>query len=140
MDAQADAGVAMFAMVTAVAVMSPRQLQRTRVRVRALARWVARRASALRRRPLAPTGRPIELIAADVHRLGPRFHCVPTGVSFARFEARRQAYDRVLVEACHAVAVDHLLRVLPPGQELDRERQRVERALQRCGLRLDDAA
>lgn len=85
-----------------------------------------------------PEGRRIELVASDVRRLGGRFRNVPPGVSFARFEALRQAYDGVLAEACKALEVDHLLQVLPPGPELDRERRRVEVALYRAGLSLDD--
>ena len=83
-----------------------------------------------------PLGRPIELIADDARRLGGRFHHVPPGASFARFEARRQAYDTVLAEACQVVAVDHLLLVIPPGPELDAERARVESVLLRSGFAL----
>lgn len=86
----------------------------------------------------SPEGRRIELVASDVRRLGQRFRNVPPRVSFARFEALRQAYDEVLSEACKALEVDHLLQVLPPGPELDGERRRVEVALYRAGLRLDD--
>jgi len=90
--------------------------------------------------PQAPLGRPIELIARDAQRLGRRFHYVPTGVSFIRFEAARRAYDDVLAEACETLQLPHLLRVLAPGPELDVERKRVESALEWAGLRLDDAA
>jgi hypothetical protein len=39
------------------------------------------------------------------------------------------------------VEVEHLLRVLPPGPDLDRERRRVELVLWRVGLLLlDDVA
>jgi hypothetical protein len=44
------------------------------------------------------------------------------------------------VEACAALGVDHLLQVLPPGQELDVERVRVEGLLWLAGLRIDEAA
>lgn len=87
-----------------------------------------------------PVGRPIELIARDAQRLGPRFRYVPAGASYARVEARRRAYDEVLGEACRAFEVEHLLGVLPPGPELDLERLRVEAVLGRVGLRLHDAA
>lgn len=82
--------------------------------------------------------RPIETVASDVRRLGRRFESVPARLPFARFEALRQAYDAVLAEACRALDIDHLLEVLPPGPELDSERRRVEAALARAGLRLDD--
>jgi hypothetical protein len=93
-------------------------------------------------RPSTPPvlGRPIEEIARDANRLGHSFRCVPRGLSFARFEGCRRAYDLVLSEACRALDVDHLLGVLPPGPELDAERDRVETKLWLAGLRLDDAA
>jgi hypothetical protein len=46
----------------------------------------------------------------------------------------------VLVEACTALGVAHLLEVLPPGEELDRERSRVEGVLWLSGLRIDETA
>ena len=63
-------------------------------------------------------------------------------VSFAQLEGNRMAYDRVLVEACTALGVDHLIEVLPPGPELDGERRRVELVLDAwgLGLGLGDAA
>jgi hypothetical protein len=89
-----------------------------------------------------PPGRPIQEIARDAHRLGLRFRCMPERVSFAQLEGNRIAYDRVLVEACLALGVEHLLEVLRPGPELDAERRRVETALAASGLGLgiDDAA
>lgn len=116
--------------------MGPKRIGRLGWFLVSLARRVAMR------RPAAPRahGRPIEVIARDAHRLSHRFRYVPDGVSFARFEARRLAYDQVLVEACHALDVEHLLEVLPPGPELDAERQRVEAVLGWAGLRLDDVA
>jgi hypothetical protein len=89
-----------------------------------------------------PSGRPIQKIAADAHRLGLRFRCMPPHASFAHLEGNRIAYDRVLAEACVALGVEHLLEVLPPGPELDAERRRVETALAAAGLGLgmDDAA
>jgi hypothetical protein len=62
------------------------------------------------------------------------------GVSFAKSEAVRRAYDDVLVEGCEALGITHLLGVLPPGDERDAERVRVERLLHVWGLDLDDAA
>jgi hypothetical protein len=85
--------------------------------------------------------RPIELIARDAHRLSSQFHwvCVSETASFARFEARRRAYDSVLAEACLALGVEHLLAVLPPGPDLDAERRRVEQRLSGYGLLRDSA-
>ena len=99
----------------------------------------ADRVRTLRTPPPTTVARPIEAIAQDVQRLGMRFRAAP-GASFAKFEGRRQAYEVVLVEACRALEVEHLLEVLPPGAELDAERQRVESMLAWAGLRLDDAA
>jgi len=90
--------------------------------------------------PLTSTGRPIELIASDARRLGHRFHHPPRGVSFARFEGTRWAYDKVLAEGCHALEIDHLLCVLAPGPDLDAERSRVEGLLYLAGLRIEEAA
>jgi hypothetical protein len=90
--------------------------------------------------PPAPSGRPLEVVARDAQRLGRRFRYVAVEVSFIRFEGTRRAYDDVLAEACEMLDVPHLIRVLPPGPELDVERQRVELALDHAGLRLDDVA
>jgi hypothetical protein len=127
----------LLAGVTVATVLGPQRVGRL---ARFLAAGVLRRVERLRPVPPRPVGRPIELIASDVRRLSSSFRRVPPDASFARFEGRRRAYDDVLVEACRAVEVEHLLGVLPPSPELDRERQRVERVLQHIGLLLDDAA
>jgi hypothetical protein len=90
--------------------------------------------------PAEPRGRPLELIASDVRRLGARLHSPPRGASFAKLEGARRAYEYVLVEACTALGVEHLLRVLPPGEDLDAERARVEGLLWLAGLRIDETA
>jgi hypothetical protein len=105
--------------------------------------WVERiwdRIEVARAGPPPPAGRPIEAIARDAQRLGLAFRYAPPTLSFARFEGMRRAYDSVLAEACRALDLAHLLAVLPPGPELDRERQRVESLLDWAGLRLDDVA
>ncbi|MFC5175858.1 hypothetical protein [Nocardioides taihuensis] len=96
--------------------------------------------SLLQRPPPPPEHRPIELIATDARRLGHRFRSLPRGVSFAKFEAIRRAYDDVLAEGCAALDLPELLGVLPAGDELDAERVRVEQLLCRWGLEIDDAA
>jgi hypothetical protein len=94
-----------------------------------------------RRRPvLAPEGRPIEAIAADLRRLGGRFHALDSRTSFAKAEAVRCAYDHKLAECCAALGLAHLLGVLDAGPELDHERERVEDRLVGCGVRLPHAA
>jgi hypothetical protein len=100
--------------------------------------WGARRLVRLRPRP--SPNRPIETIARDARRLGRSYRYPPRGRSFARFEGTRWAYDKVLAEGCRALGIVHLLDVLPPGGELDAERERVEYLLGQAGLRLDDAA
>ncbi|MGD9959130.1 hypothetical protein [Nocardioides sp.] len=95
----------------------------------------------LRREPEAPDGRPIEAIALDARRLSHRFELSDyQRISFAKYEGLRQAYDKVLGEACDALGIEHLLNVLPAGHECDLERLRVEFLLGQRGLRLDDDA
>jgi hypothetical protein len=92
------------------------------------------------RRNVAPTGRAIELIAADVRRLGIRYHLLDPRVSFAKSDGVRRAYDGVLAECCAALNLTHLLEVIAPGPELDTERARVEGLLEDSGLTLPFAA
>ncbi|WP_297617230.1 hypothetical protein [Nocardioides sp.] len=79
-----------------------------------------------------PLRRPIERIAADVCRLHDAFH--HDGMRFAKYEGCRLAYDSVLAEAAETLELDHLMAVLPPGVERDRERERIERLLTQAGL------
>jgi hypothetical protein len=99
-----------------------------------------RRAGVIAALPPEPGGRPIEVIAQEARRLGHRYRLTRRGVSYAKSEAVRRAYDGVLAEGCDALGVPHLLGVLEPGDELDTERIRVERVLHVWGLDLDDAA
>jgi hypothetical protein len=80
------------------------------------------------------------VIAADLHRLGARFHTLNPHASFAKVEAVRSAYDRALAECCTMLGITHLLGVLPSGPELDTERERVEEQLTDCGVRFPHAA
>jgi hypothetical protein len=100
---------------------------------------IASRLPGRRNREL-PTSRPIEVIAADLHRLGARFHTLNPHASFAKVEAVRSAYDRALAECCTVLGITHLLGVLPSGPELDAERERVEEQLTDCGVRFPHAA
>lgn len=86
-----------------------------------------------------PAGRPIEDVARDLRRLHQRYAATRTGVSYAKHEAVRFAYDHALAEGCDALGVTHLLGVLEAGADLDLERLRVERLLHRWGLSLDAA-
>jgi hypothetical protein len=128
------------ALATAVAVgltamvASPRAWRAAGRLLRLLSRVLARLT------PRRTPNRPIETIAREARRLGRSYRYPPRGRSFARFEGTRWAYDKVLAEGCRALGIVHLLDVLPPGAELDAERQRVEYLLDQAGLRLDDAA
>jgi hypothetical protein len=133
MDASATFLITLFTAMLVGALLGP---VRSRRLVRAVLRLLGRLVGE-REVPTQALGRPIEEIARDAHRLGAGFRYVPAG-SYARFEGRRRAYDRVLTEACTALGVEHLLAVIPPGPELDLERQRVEVLLVRAGLPLDD--
>ena len=92
------------------------------------------------RPPEQPTGRPIEAIAVDLHRLSRQFHTLHPHASYAKVVAVQSAYDRTLAECCAALGLTQLLVVLPPGPELDAERTRVEDQLTGCGVRLPHAA
>lgn len=96
----------------------------------------------LRRRPRTPAAsrRPIEVVAQEARLLAVRVHQPPRGVSYAKYQGWVAAYDRLLSEGCAALELDHLLGVLEPGQERDRERERVESLLWLAGLRIDEAA
>jgi len=98
------------------------------------ARGVVRLARQRRaRRPVVVAlHRPIEDVGADLRRLHASFH--REGLRFAKYEGCRLAYDRVLAEAADMVEAAHLLDVLPPGTELDHERERVEMLLEDAGL------
>lgn len=79
------------------------------------------------------------MIAADARRLCRRVHDPPRGTSYAKYQAWQWTYDHVLSEGCRALEIPHLLDVLAPGEERDRERQRVETLLWLAGLRIDTA-
>ena len=101
--------------------------------------WLAAR---LPCRPRTPpvSRRPIEVVAREARLLAVRVHQPPRGVSYAKYQGWVAAYDRLLSEGCAALELDHLLGVLEPGQERDRERERVESLLWLAGLRIDETA
>jgi hypothetical protein len=96
--------------------------------------WVERTLERLRPPPPPPGARPIEEVARRVRRLGAAYHHPPAGQRFARFEGVRRAYDEALVEACATLGVPDALGELPPGQERDAARLRVEYLLEQAGL------
>ena len=89
------------------------------------------------RREPPPSRRPLEQVAQDLRRLGARYRYPPPGIAFVKLEGIRRAYDQALANACACLGIEHLLLVLPPGTELDRERSRVENALWLAGVRVD---
>lgn len=121
-------------------LLAPLRRLRARLSTRAGSRRPRRLRRLRRRRPPPPApGPPIEEIAESVRRLGCRFHHPAAGLRHAKAEGVRQAYDHALARACAALEVAHLIGVLPPGPELDRERERVEWALECAGLDLGRA-
>ena len=104
-------------------------------------RALARRSGGLAEPPPSfPAHRPFELVVHDVRRLHRRFLETRSGVSYAKSEGVRRAYDGALAEGCDALGLAHLLGVLDAGGELDQERTRVEQLLHRWGLALDEPA
>ena len=84
--------------------------------------------------PPAPSGLPIERIAADARRIRNQLRHVPPGTPAARLRGWQAAYDDVLVLACRALGLEHRLEELAPGPVRELERQRVERMLEAAGL------
>lgn len=81
-----------------------------------------------------PEGPPIERIAADLRRIRGQVRRPPPGAAAARRRGWLEAYDDVLVDACHALGLEQRLHELPEGPERDFERERVERLLARAGV------
>lgn len=99
-----------------------------------LERAVERRASRRLAREPVCAGRPVEEIAREARRLGRAFHALHSGLSYAKQEAVRGAYDDVLAEACRALGVVDWITGLPPGDARDLAREHVERALEDAGM------
>lgn len=90
--------------------------------------------------PPHPAGPPIEQIAADIRRIRAQIKQAPPGMPVARMRGWMEAYDDLLVSACHALDLENRLRAVPAGVERDLERERIERLLMRAGLRLGSRA
>ena len=90
--------------------------------------------------PPHPAGPPIEQIAADLRRIRSHIDHAPPGMPLARRRGWLEAYDDVLVTACHALDLEERIRAFPEGAERAMERERIERMLVRAGLRLESAA
>ena len=91
-----------------------------------------------REEPAAPAGRPIELVAADLRRLGRQLAHVPAGAPMARRRGLQAAYDDVLAEAARLLEVPHTLDTVLPGRPRDVERLRLQTALADAGLAVPD--
>lgn len=85
-----------------------------------------------------PRRRPLQVVAADLRRLGRELAAVPAGAPFVRWQALQVAYDVVLVEAAETLEVEHSLPDLPMGSARDIERLRVVCALEAAGLVVQD--
>lgn len=93
-------------------------------------RWARRRAT---RHP-EPLRRPIQVVAADVRRLGRQIALVPAGAPMARRRALAAAYDDVLIEAAQLLDVASDLRTAAVGPARDAARLRLLADLEEAGL------
>lgn len=106
----------------------------------ALPRWIARAGEARRRRLrkrgvlVAPQGRPLERLGADLRRLSPQRRDVR--LSRVQREAARLAYEDVLREAALALGIAHDLVGAPTRLAREFEALRVEQALHDAGMLL----
>jgi hypothetical protein len=98
-------------------------------------RW-ARRLRERRRaaRNPDPGRRPLQVVAADVRRLGRSLTVVPAGAPMVRRRALAAAYDDVLAEAALLLEVPHDLSTTREGPARDVERLRLLAALEAAGL------
>jgi hypothetical protein len=96
-------------------------------------RWERQRAA---RRP-EPWRRPLQVVAADVRRLGRQLSLVPGGAPMARRRALIAAYEDVLVEAAVLLDIPNDLRTAPSGPVRDAARLRLLADLEEAGLAVD---
>jgi hypothetical protein len=92
--------------------------------------WQRRRAQ---RHPV-PQRRPLQVVAADVRRLGRQIALVPAGAPMARRRALAAAYEDVLIEAAELLDVPNDLRTAPAGPIHEAERLRLLADLEEAGL------
>jgi hypothetical protein len=99
------------------------------------ARWVLRRRRN-RRAVLHPVSlrRPLQVVAADVRRLGRQIALVPAGAPMAHRKALAAAYEDVLMEAAVLLDVPNDLRTTPVGPVRDAARMRLFADLEEAGL------
>jgi hypothetical protein len=101
-------------------------------------RWALRRLARRRaERHPEPLRRPLQVVAADVRRLGRQIALVPAGAPMARRRALAAAYDDVLLEAALLLDVATDLRAAPVGPARDAARLRLLADLQEAGLAVE---
>jgi len=86
--------------------------------------------------PVAPTGMPIERIAADLRRIRRQALMPAWGTPMARRRAIAAAYDEALLDACRALDVQTELDRITDALERESERLRTEAELERAGVEL----
>ncbi|MGY1723009.1 hypothetical protein [Blastococcus sp. SYSU DS0533] len=101
--------------------------------IRRIEAWSARRRAS--RHP-SPPGRSLEVVAADLRRLGRQVALVPAGMPMARRRALLAAYDDVLTEAARMLGVTAALGELPEGRPREVERLRLAAELRAAGLQV----
>jgi hypothetical protein len=99
------------------------------------ARW-ARAMRLLPTPPVAPSGMPIERIAADLRRIRRQALMPASGTPMARRRAIVAAYDDALLDACRALDVPTELDRITDALERESERLRTEAELERAGVEL----
>lgn len=82
-------------------------------------------------------GVPLEKLAANLRRLR-RVIAADSNRSAAHHMGNRLAYDRVLVQACEMLDIEHDLGKETSGMDRDIERFRLEAELERAGVVLSD--
>jgi hypothetical protein len=78
--------------------------------------------------------RPLQVVAADVRRLGRQIALVPAGAPMARRRALAAAYEDVLIEAAVLLDVPNDVRTTPAGPARDAARMRLLADLEAAGL------
>ena len=99
---------------------------------------VGRRLHLLRTPAPAPAGPPLQKLAADLRRLRPEVRFPRQGVTMARQRGIVAAYDQTLVQTAEALGLATTLAELPDGIDRGAERLRLEAALERAGISLQE--
>lgn len=95
---------------------------------------VARRLRLVETPPAAPSGPPLEKLAADLRRLRRDVRSPRPGLGEERIRGTLAAYDGVLLLTASALEVETILGDLPDDLDREAERLRLEHALEQAGL------